>query len=100
MEEHLPYKQGAISSSPITCTILKKINIRGISSVGRTSALQAEGQEFESLMLHHLCVDLIQPVRVPFLQVRSRRFGLYSLHHWYLDIMLTISLFVMRVFLI
>ena len=34
---------------------LKKMKIRGGSSVGRASALQAEGQEFESLNLHHIC---------------------------------------------
>ena len=33
----------------------KYITIRwGYSSVGRASALHAEGQEFESLYLHHL----------------------------------------------
>ena len=33
-----------------------------ISSVGRASALQAEGQRFESVNLHHLNADLAQLV--------------------------------------
>ena len=32
------------------------------SSVGRASALQAEGQRFESVNLHHLNADLAQLV--------------------------------------
>lgn len=59
-----------------------------------------KSDEFNSRMLHHLYADLTQPVRVPSLQVGSRRFEPYSLHHWYLDVTLTISLFVMRGFLI
>ena len=30
-----------------------RVNIRGCSSAGRAPALQAGGQEFESLHLHH-----------------------------------------------
>ena len=32
---------------------LKMNHPRGISSVGRTSDLHSEGQEFDSLILHH-----------------------------------------------
>lgn len=41
--ECLPYKEKVIGSSPISRTIW------GHSSVGRASALQAEGQEFDPL---------------------------------------------------
>ena len=34
--------------------ITRKCNIRRISSVGRASALQAEGRRFEPVILHHL----------------------------------------------
>ena len=36
--------------------------IRGFSSVGRASALQAEGQRFESAKLHHLIIQVL-PLR-------------------------------------
>ena len=37
-------------------------HLRRFSSVGRASALQAEGQRFESVNLHHLNADLAQLV--------------------------------------
>ena len=36
-----------------TSVLFKILNIWGYSSVGRAPALQAGGQEFESLYLHH-----------------------------------------------
>ena len=45
--EHLPYKQRVSGSSPLTSTMWPG------SSVGRASALQAEGQRFEPVNLHH-----------------------------------------------
>ena len=49
--EHLLCKQRVIGSIPFTSTI--HILMWGYSSVGRASALQAEGHRFDPVYLHH-----------------------------------------------
>ena len=44
------YTEMCVGSSPIWRTIYR---LWGCSSVGRASALQAEGRQFESDQLHH-----------------------------------------------
>ena len=45
-----------------SCQAIFQFNLWRFSSVGRASALQAEGQRFESVNLHHLNADLAQLV--------------------------------------
>ena len=54
--EHLLCKQRVNGSIPFTSTILKDVKqtLWGYSSAGRASALQAEGQRFDPVYLHHL----------------------------------------------
>ena len=59
------------------CDILSKYS-RGYSSVGRAPALQAGGQEFESLYLHHdvaasllVCRIFYKKIRLHFIGCRS-----------------------------
>src|SRR5574344_391847 len=54
--EHLLCKQRVNGSIPFTSTILNDVKRSpwGYSSVGRASALQAEGQRFDPVYLHHL----------------------------------------------
>ena len=53
---HMPFTHAFTGSNPVQVTIWR------FSSVGRASALQAEGQRFESVNLHHLNADLAQLV--------------------------------------
>ena len=45
---HMPFTHAFTGSNPVQVTILWRF-----SSVGRASALQAEGQRFEPVNLHH-----------------------------------------------
>ena len=51
--EHLLCKQRVNGSIPFTSTITQYL--WGYSSAGRASALQAEGQRFDPVYLHHHC---------------------------------------------
>ena len=92
--EHRPSKPRVVGSNPTGRTIYAGVaqlvelqpsklivegsspfsrSTRGISSVGRASALHAEGQEFESLILHHLR-GIAQPGSASALGAEGRRF--------------------------
>ena len=54
--ERLHGMQEVIGSIPFSSTNVNKSSLLwGYSSAGRASALQAEGQRFDPVYLHHLC---------------------------------------------
>ena len=71
-----PFHGGDTGSNPVGITIL-----RSLSSVGRASALQAEGHWFEPSSDHHLNGAVAQLVRVSACHAEGRGFESRQLRH-------------------